>query len=293
MVEFWTGFYDGFGQNARLLDVGTGNGFLPFLAVKHAAKRDLQWEVHGVDLADIKPEKYVRGRTEALRQIKFQGRVAAEELPFEDHCFDGVTAQYAVEYGDLSRSIPEIFRVLRPGGLFCAILHHADSHVVQQNKATLGEVLSLLEGKILEDFKELLQDYWTKGRGFVPEEARHERREIEQTYLEKVKNLAASFAPERRLQVIPGIQQGLVDTLKRCEKYKLEQNLQIIEGAVSSLQEQKLILENLLDAALTDKEMATLSDFLMTTGFFRVQCRPFTVSTDQDLLGFSITAEKP
>lgn len=47
----------------------------------------------------------------------------AEALPFADASFDLVVARVSLNYTDLSRSLPEIARVLAPGGRLWATLH--------------------------------------------------------------------------------------------------------------------------------------------------------------------------
>lgn len=47
----------------------------------------------------------------------------AEKLPFADSSFDAVIARVSLAYTDLSKSLPEIHRVLRRGGLLWMVLH--------------------------------------------------------------------------------------------------------------------------------------------------------------------------
>lgn len=46
---------------------------------------------------------------------------SAEKLPFADGSFDAVTAVQCFRYFDTVRAMPEIYRVLRPGGIFCRV----------------------------------------------------------------------------------------------------------------------------------------------------------------------------
>lgn len=46
-----------------------------------------------------------------------------------DGSFDLITSQFGVEYSNLSLSLTEIARTLRPGGSFAAVLHSQDSRI--------------------------------------------------------------------------------------------------------------------------------------------------------------------
>jgi ubiquinone/menaquinone biosynthesis C-methylase UbiE len=95
----------------RVLDVGCGAGqtLIACYGGRHA---------FGVD---IDPNALRLGSTLSTR-IAFT-RAAAEQLPFRDCSFDVVIARVSLPYTDLRRSLAEIRRVLKPGGLFWGVLH--------------------------------------------------------------------------------------------------------------------------------------------------------------------------
>lgn len=91
----------------ELLEVGFGSGrMIPPLVARG-------WTVHGVDPAPRMLE-LARDRAPDVAERLVLGR--GEELPFDDASFDAVVAVGALEYTDMSASVPEIARVLRPGG---------------------------------------------------------------------------------------------------------------------------------------------------------------------------------
>lgn len=57
-----------------------------------------------------------------LRRLKRNERTRVcadiEQLPFSERAFDMVWSNLALHWTDLSRSLPEVYRVLRPGGVF-------------------------------------------------------------------------------------------------------------------------------------------------------------------------------
>ena len=95
----------------RVLDVGCGAG--QTLIACFGDRRSV-----GVDIA---MDALRLGRTLTDR-VSFV-RAAAENLPFADGAFDAVIARVSLPYSNLGRSLREIRRLLKPGGLFWAVLH--------------------------------------------------------------------------------------------------------------------------------------------------------------------------
>jgi len=110
----------------RLLDLGTGTGLL---ARRFASQGT---EVSGVDISD---GQITMAKSAAEKQaLSINYLVAyAENLPFPVDTFDVVTANQCWMYFDLNRTIPEVCRVLRPGGLLLvshfSFMPHLDSIV--------------------------------------------------------------------------------------------------------------------------------------------------------------------
>lgn len=93
---------------ARMLDMGCGTGFLLGLA------EPLFDELHGVDITPSMLEKIdLSSGKITLHQVQ------AEQTPFEDASFDLVTAYSFMDHlYDLRPFLAEVFRVLKPGGVF-------------------------------------------------------------------------------------------------------------------------------------------------------------------------------
>ena len=119
--QVWTPYFASLGPSARFLDLACGNGSMLLSARKDRA--DL--ELFGIDYAPKLPD--------IGNGITLQTSVQLEELPFSDGRFDGVGSQYGLEYGDLEKSIVEAMRILRAGGRFQFVLHHADSDILAHN----------------------------------------------------------------------------------------------------------------------------------------------------------------
>jgi SAM-dependent methyltransferase len=132
--EFWRRFFENADGAAKVLDIGTGNGLIPLLAMRHLRCRSI---VYGIDAAQINPEAF---RRPELSDVRLMSGVPSEKMPFEDASFDIVTAQFALEYTDIGLSLEETLRVLAPGGQIALVVHTNDSRISAVSQAQLDQI---------------------------------------------------------------------------------------------------------------------------------------------------------
>ena len=97
-------------KKGKLLDIGTGNGFVLTEVSKYLTNIQGK-ELFGIDQSEQMVKK-AKELTHKNRQIKIvQGDNYS--LPFEDNYFDVVTNKLSTNF-----SFAEVFRVLKKGGLF-------------------------------------------------------------------------------------------------------------------------------------------------------------------------------
>ena len=103
--------------NATVLDVGCGSGW----AARLMAHRARDGRVIGIDVSD-EMVRLARDESVEYQNVEFQV-ASAEQLPFDDreftHAFSMESLYY---YMDIGRALKEIKRVLKPGGLFVAVV---------------------------------------------------------------------------------------------------------------------------------------------------------------------------
>jgi SAM-dependent methyltransferase len=104
------------GPEAEVLDLATGTGMLA------ASFRGKVRRVVGFDLS---PEMTRRG-PDAWDQLVIG---AAELLPFADASFDACVCRQGLQFMELDRALPQIRRVLRPGGraVFCHLTAYGET----------------------------------------------------------------------------------------------------------------------------------------------------------------------
>jgi len=99
---------------ACVLDVCSGTHDIPL----RLFAIDPTLKVHAVDRSEHMTAEGQRRARE--RNLTIPARVCdAHVLPFADNSFDAVTLQFASRHLEIIRAFKEIYRVLKPGGIFC------------------------------------------------------------------------------------------------------------------------------------------------------------------------------
>ena len=154
LESLWQRLFESIGRGARVLDVGTGSGDVAILMARHSLAGELDWDVTGLDAAEIHPPE---GLPAAVRkQLTFFPQTRVEKLPFNDATFDLVTSQFALEYADLNAALSESLRVLKPGAALGLLAHCEDSGLVRGSQATIGVLDQAFDQSKLFDCAEQL-----------------------------------------------------------------------------------------------------------------------------------------
>lgn len=125
----WLEFTDILADGARILDVATGNGPVALSCAERARACRKRLHIDAVDAAGISPPRQVPDSDGHLPQVRFQGGIWLEDLPFKEGEFDGVVSQYGFEYADEEQAAAEVSRVLAPGGRLRLVIHARDGAV--------------------------------------------------------------------------------------------------------------------------------------------------------------------
>lgn len=141
----WRGFVGQLGDEAKLLDLATGDA------------RVLRWikemcgdlELTGTDLAPTLPP--------SPDGITVKAGVAMESLPFKDASFDAVVSQFGFEYGDVTKIAEQIGRVLRDQGHIGLMTHRGDGPILEHNQVRRAEInWALDEARVMASTAEIL-----------------------------------------------------------------------------------------------------------------------------------------
>jgi SAM-dependent methyltransferase len=170
-------------QPVRFLDLGAGTGKLT------AQLAALRLDGGRPDVVAVEPDPQMLA--ELRRGLQEQGLRAvtavagrAESIPLPDESVNAVMAGQAAHWFDLDRAMPEIFRVLAPGGVFAGLWNADDDRVGWV--AGLHRAIGRRSVAAFSSFAEADEDYgiaaWLRGPGaslfWPPQEAGFEHGQV-------------------------------------------------------------------------------------------------------------------
>ncbi|MFC4346229.1 class I SAM-dependent methyltransferase [Kordiimonas lipolytica] len=274
IFDFWRTFVSGTPDGGQILDLATGNGAVALRLVEAAVELGQDISVKAVDLADIRPEIFLKEYGDLIRLIEFEGQVDICDLPFSDQSFDGVVSQFGFEYAPPVSAVAELARVLKPSGTFQLLVHHKSGALVAPNVAQVNEIDTLLQaGGLVDCIQGLLA-------GTVRmEQLEAEGRRLLQLYDNQLPRITAEiFAAVRQL-----LTRQDLDLIVRAE------------GATDMrrrLEAEQERMRQLGDAALAENDAADLRQIMAEAGLRDVSYEPFHVGADQALLGWQFAGRR-
>lgn len=137
IADFWNTQFELIKNHATVVDLGTGNGAVAVLADQFSKQNQLDWNVIGIDAAEINPQTIHsadRSITKSLANIDFIAKTPIEEIPFQPASIDGFVSQFAFEYSDIARSLHKCNLCLKSGGVIAMLSHHPESHITKDSK---------------------------------------------------------------------------------------------------------------------------------------------------------------
>ena len=149
ILEFWRKQFGPLGEGGLVVDVGTGNGAIPLLALSHARQRGIPLDIHGVDLADIDPIRDVPDGARIFHGVRFHARTPMSALPFGDGSVDLLCAHFAYEYAPRPEAAREILRVIGSRGRAALVVHSSDSVIARVSRAQQDACRWLLGDSLL------------------------------------------------------------------------------------------------------------------------------------------------
>lgn len=148
VAEFWHRVFDALPDGASMVDLATGNGAIPVLAVRRARELGRTWRIMGVDYAAIQPPRTGDDPEQVqadLAETDLRGETPMEDTGLADHSVALVTSHFGLEYGDTQCTIEEIRRILTRPGRLALLMHHPDSQIVQQARTDFRQTRMCLE----------------------------------------------------------------------------------------------------------------------------------------------------
>jgi ubiquinone/menaquinone biosynthesis C-methylase UbiE len=265
--SLWEKFFEPLPSGARALDIGTGNGALPLIALDVARRRSVTLEVHGIDLARIDPRRNVPDGARLFENAVFHGGISADAMPFAPGYFDAVSGQYVLEYTQREAVLREVRRVMVVGASARFVLHHASSVVVRNARE------SLLHARELEDrataFADL-REFVAAERNDPPRAAR-----VYARMTERMQQLHALAEESKGSNLLAGVLLPALGNLYERRQQMSAANFNAaIDATHRSFKATEQRLRELVDAALDKEGMSHLAELARGSGFRDAQFEP-------------------
>jgi ubiquinone/menaquinone biosynthesis C-methylase UbiE len=288
IARFWHERLSALPAGARVLDIATGNGALPRLLLD--ACPDAAVVCDAVDLAAIQPAWLADLPGTQRARLRFHGGCAAEALPFGDGSFDLVVSQYGLEYSDLERSLPEVRRVLAPGGRIAFVMHHAEARPVQLAAIEIDHIEWLLApGGLLDTARQLLpamaQAGSAEGRAVLARDARANALRDDFNMLQRQMDARAAATGGDGADVLDEARQATAGLFALAAQQGAAAALQAWQGTQQWLQDAALRLRELRAHALDAGGLQAVADALApATGRLQIG----TLVERQHLMGWAL-----
>ena len=287
----WRAFFEALPAGAIVLDLGTGNGGLATQAVAVAKARATPFSIHGIDLADIEPARFVSSAGDLLTEVEFHPRTSMEELPFDDATFDAVASQYAIEYTNTDKSSAEALRVLKAGGCFRFLVHADDGVLKDRCRLQTRQAEQILNSDLFAASDTLLHR-------LVDAETTRSAEAI--AAAEQAIDATKSVFDDLELRFRGDDDRSLVDkvftAIRTLPGMRRSQTIETLaamnENARALLLAQSKRLEAMQSAALDDAAAGEFVKHLQVLGSTDVKLEPATTGIDADCVGHWLSGRK-
>jgi len=291
LFSTWREFFDALPAGARILDLGTGNGSLAIQAVEASRAKPEPFSIHGVDLAEIQPSRYVTSAATALEEISFHPRTPMEKLPFADGHFDAVASQYAIEYSNTRKSLPEAFRVLKPGGRFCFLMHADDGALKDRCRLQSQQAQTILDSRLFTALVDMLKRSVTAEAQNTPQALSLAEQSIK-TFKAILDDLVQGFSNDEDHSLV----NNLFAAIMRLPDMRRSQNLETLIAMANDIRDllsaQAKRLQAMQHAALDDKAANDIVDRLRTLGAENLTLETATAGTKEYCVGYWLYGQK-
>lgn len=136
VADWWRSALDNLPGDSTVLEVGCGNcSLLPAMIDSKVRGRYIGVDIAKVQMSEVASQNLPGSGLEII----LHSETRAEDIPEPDTSVDLAASVFGIEYSDLDQSLPEIFRLLKPGGRFAALLHHDNSVVTTMSRRAISE----------------------------------------------------------------------------------------------------------------------------------------------------------
>ncbi len=289
--QYWFDIFSTLKSNSRIVDIGCGNGALACLAVEYSNLNNLNFEVHGIDAADIKPLdslKHDKKLSKLLSEITFHPNTPAESLPFKPNSIDLFISQFGFEYADIPKAISECHKALASNGSIHIMAHHPESIISADTKAGLYVLDKVLHKSPLFLQVDLLLDIATQVYNSGQYKSWHSN-PYNLTISRTIKWIIGAIKKELEDPIyatwVQDIFNRIIPILQKVSSSNPQHLRQHLAEQFTALEQHRIRLDEQDKATFTEERLNILKEKSLDLNF-TTQSNPFTVQ--QKLFAWSI-----
>ena len=278
--DHWHRMLDQVPAGGKVIDLATGNGAIALISAEYGERLTREFEIVGIDSADIAPARHLAGRGNArhLDRIRFVGNTRLEDTGLPGASFDLAASQFGIEYAEPTVAVDELHRLLKPAhATFAALIHHADSALLRQAKDGLAQVHACEQSGLhpaLRDLHRRLHQLARRGRDPHDDD---DARQLRSTVNERLAAFRAAGAksPDPS-QIVFYVEQSMATfNPKLAKDMALEQKLAVLRDVAAETTAYGERMRDMISSALDDTEVGALAERLERRGFRIVENQPF------------------
>ncbi len=294
VAVFWHSVFDPLPEDAALVDLATGNGAIPLLAVRRARELGRRWRIIGIDYADIRlpqsGEDIERVRQD-MAEVRLIPRTPMEATGLDDGSVDLVTSHFGLEYGDLDQALAEIARILARPGRLALIMHHPDSAVVRQARHDFQVTRWCLEEERFD--RKVAELARITASASTPEqrrrlkynpEAERWRRQVNRS-IDRLTRRLQGQDPTQMLKIT----QTFLSIFSELKDHSREDKLRFIADFSEAMSAYGARMESMARATLDEQQFTDFLAMLERQGFGAVKSEVIRYDNG-DLIGRTVTA---
>ena len=276
LKSVWESAFANLKSDSTVLDIGTGNGALVALLYDVVDNSELP-AIYAVDLATVCVDDELKAVSE---KTEFISQVNCEHTSFGDNSFDLVVSQFGIEYSNLKKSIVEVSRLLKSGGVAKFVCHHKDSIIVKPNLSILRVSNEInRKGTGVDLLKQLVTELRLSGKGSPKSEKL--RGKLNKTMEKMVKTDEAAFMATNFHHLVRAVLANIVAT-------KADEIFNQFNGELMGSIER---LTDLGNAALDKKSLSTIEHYCQQNDL-NLNVMEDIFNENNELLGVSIEVQK-
>ncbi len=272
LADYWQAVFADVPAGSRIVDVASGAG-----SIYAHMPADHGFKLHAVYIASEALQVLVSRIPDVRTTV-----AAAEDMPFDDRSFELVVSQFGIEYAGID-AFAEAARLVADAGRLVVLAHVADGYIDSTNKAQLDEALLTRESEFIRQAKGLTRTAFSNDAKALADK--------EQEFIPLIGTMrqAVGRCPTG---VHAHLLAGFRQLYENRHQYDAADILTWLKGMDGELDKAINRLSYIHAVALSEKDMAEITDGLQAAGFVEVESAPFLTPGNDRPVAWSLTARR-